>query len=231
MLLLSIYGSSSLLAQTNEDQDAIIKVYDSLYREDQIYLNIHFNTVIDAASDFSRDGLSMGFDVGFMRDMPINKRRNWALAIGMGYSFNVYNHNLLVGEEADFETSLFDFLPSDFSRKVNRLTTHSLEIPFQVRWRTSTIESYTFWRIYTGVKFTYNYYYRTRLKTSAFEIRQTDIPEFNPARFGLTLSVGNGTFNIFLYYGLDKLFDDSALVNDIPVGIRELQVGMAFYIL
>ncbi|MDT8347328.1 MAG: porin family protein [Flavobacteriaceae bacterium] len=224
-------SSNLALAQSEDEQDAIIKVYDSLYREDQIYLNVHFNTIIDAASAFSRDGLSMGFDIGFMRDMPFNKRRNWAVAIGMGYSFNVYNHNLFVGEEDDFETSLFEFLPSDFSRKINRLTTHSLEVPLQLRWRTSTIESYSFWRIYTGVKFTYNYYYRSRLKTSEFEIQQTDIPEFNPARLGITLSVGNGTFNLFVYYGLDKLFDDSARVNDIPVGIRELQVGMAFYLL
>ena len=30
-----------------------------------------------------------------------------------------------------------------------------IEIPFEIRWRTSKVHSHKFWRIYSGVKYSY----------------------------------------------------------------------------
>ena len=47
----------------------------------------------------SQQGLSGGLHLGFIRDFPINKKRNVGLGVGLGYSNNSYNHNLFIKEE------------------------------------------------------------------------------------------------------------------------------------
>ena len=46
-------------------------------------------------------GLSGGIQFGYLRDMPINERRNVAIAIGLGLSFDQFGQNLFIGEAAN----------------------------------------------------------------------------------------------------------------------------------
>jgi hypothetical protein len=41
-----------------------------------------------------------------------------------------------------------------------------IRVPLEFRWRSSTFESYKFWRIYGGVKFSYLLYDKSVLKTA-----------------------------------------------------------------
>ncbi|MEC8537161.1 MAG: PorT family protein, partial [Bacteroidota bacterium] len=45
---------------------------DSLYREDQIYIGVTYNTFIQAPESLSQTNFSPGFKVGLIRDFPIN---------------------------------------------------------------------------------------------------------------------------------------------------------------
>ena len=57
---------------------------DSLYREDEFYFGITYNYLQNAPSGFSQTGFSTGINLGFLRDMPINKTRTIAIAAGFG---------------------------------------------------------------------------------------------------------------------------------------------------
>ena len=78
-------------------------------------------------------GLSGGIQFGFLRDMPLNKRRNVAIAIGAGLSFNVYGQLLFIGEEADGKTifTVLDDQDVDFTR--NSFSTSTVEVPVELR--------------------------------------------------------------------------------------------------
>ena len=73
-------------------------VADSLYREDQFYLNITNNSIQNSPSGFNQNRFSPGIGAGFLRDMPINKRRNFAIALGFGYSVSILNQNIAIAE-------------------------------------------------------------------------------------------------------------------------------------
>ena len=78
---------------------------DSLYREDQFYAGFTYNRLLNKPAGISQNKFSSGFTAGFLRDMPINKRRTWAVAAGLGVSYNKYFQNLVVskvGEEAQY---------------------------------------------------------------------------------------------------------------------------------
>src|SRR4051794_14083137 len=77
-------------------QEDHVKIVDSLYKEDQFYAGITYNLIGNKPTNLKQNGFSLGFYAGFIKDMPINKDRNIAIGVGLGYSANSFNHNLLI---------------------------------------------------------------------------------------------------------------------------------------
>ena len=69
-------------------QDTLVIKVDSLYREDQFYFSITYNTLIHKPLGLSQSKFSSGLSLGFLRDMPINKNRTIAIASGIGLTYN-----------------------------------------------------------------------------------------------------------------------------------------------
>ena len=80
----------SLWAQTTVDDS------DALYREDQFYFGLTYNTFLDTPNGFSQSGFSPGLKLGFIRDFPINSKRTIAVALGLGYAFNTHSENIKI---------------------------------------------------------------------------------------------------------------------------------------
>ncbi|MEO9501957.1 porin family protein [Nonlabens ulvanivorans] len=233
MILLGLLMTFSGNAQSSDDdrkENAIPTVVDSLYREDQFYIGLSFNLINNEPADFTQNGFSGGLHLGFIRDMPLNKRRNKAIGVGLGFSTNTYNSNLFIGEDED-GNSIYSILDSDVDYKSNRLNTNLIEMPIQYRWRTSTATKYNFWRIYTGIKLGYIYYYKARFEQANNTVVQTSIPELNKFRYSATLTLGNGSFNAFVQYNLNTLFDKSAQINGESVNLQPIKFGIEFYLL
>jgi len=118
-----LYTFFSFGQEENSDDSGKEKVVDSLYREDQFYVGFTFNLLWNTPPGINQSGFSGGFHLGYTRDMPINKRRNVAIGLGLGYSINTYGQNLFIGENEETGQSIFSSLQDvDFDR--NRFTTH-----------------------------------------------------------------------------------------------------------
>mgnify|MGYP000545145824 CR=1 FL=1 len=112
-------------------QTGLITELDSLYREDQFYVSVTYNSLINMPINVSQNSFSPGLHLGFVRDFPLNKRRNIALALGLGYSFNSYNHNIRISESnpsiytiinnSNFVKNNLNLFEVDFKDKKNRL--------------------------------------------------------------------------------------------------------------
>lgn len=211
-------------------QEAIPSVIDSLYREDQFYLGLTFQLMGDLPEDVSQSGFSGGVHLGFIRDMPINKRRNIAIGAGLGWSLNSYGQELFIGEDANGQTIFRNLNDQDIVYDTNRFSTQLVEVPLEFRWRTSTPESYKFWRVYTGFRLGYAYYFKSNFKQGENQVIQTDVPEFQRFRLGTTFTFGYNTFNFHVYYSLNPFFKDAQL-NDTQLGITTFKLGLMFYIL
>ena len=83
------------IQKTSIDSTFFTKV-DSLYREDQFYIGMTYNLLTNAPKSFRQNGFSAGFSGGFLRDMPINKDRTLAVAIGAGLAYANYQENLVI---------------------------------------------------------------------------------------------------------------------------------------
>ena len=85
----------SLLVFSQQQNDSI-PISDPLYREDQFYVNITYNSLRQLPGGISQNGFSPGISFGVLRDFPINQERNLAFAPGIGLSLLGINQNLLV---------------------------------------------------------------------------------------------------------------------------------------
>lgn len=233
MTLKNLIGALLFLcAISTTAQDSIPPAdLDHRYREDQFYAGVNYNLLASVPSNVNLNGLSGGVHFGFLRDMPINEKRNWAVAAGAGLSFDQYGYNLFIGEDAN-ENTIFSVLDSDTEFNTSRFSTATVEVPLEIRWRTSTAQAYKFWRIYGGVRVGYTYWYRAFFSQANNQVSQTKIPEFDRLRLGATMSFGYSTFNFYAYYSINPFFKD-AVIEDTnePLDFRTLKIGVIFYIL
>ena len=209
-------------------KDTLVVKIDSLYREDQFYFSITYNTLMDKPSGLSQRKFSSGFSGGFLRDMPINKKRTVAIAFGIGFTYNNYNQNMAISSTP--ETPLYTIVDSEAKYSKNKFSILSFDVPVEFRWRTSTYENHKFWRIYGGVKFSYLIYDRSVFNNGQDKVILSGNKDFNKLQYGAYISSGYNTINVYAYYGLNSLFK-SAKINDESVNMKALNIGIIFYIL
>lgn len=223
-ILIVLLSITRIFGQTEAIENAAV---DSLYREDQFYFNITNNSLQNTPSGYKQNRFSPGLGIGFLRDMPLNKKRTFAIAVGCGYSVSILNQNLRITD--DNQTNKFAVI-SDYSYDKNKYSMHYVDLPIEFRWRTSTPTNTEFWRIYTGFKFSYLLYNQYKFEGDNQNLSLTNIPEINKIQYGCYLSAGWNTFNVYVLYGLNPLFKSTAIGLE-PINATTLNFGLQFYIL
>ncbi len=192
---------------------------DDKYLEDQIYLNLTYISLLNTPPPISQSGFSFGLGGGFIKDLPVNARRNVAFGVGLGYGFNNYYFNVRFENEDPNE---------DRTTLNSKIMLHVVELPLEFRFRTSTSTRYKFWRFYPGFKISYAFAENLTLgKDADFEVE--GVAQYNDFLYGLTFSAGYNKWNIHLYYGLNDLITN-AEGNDYEFAITDFRIGLVFYI-
>ena len=196
------------------------------YLEDQLYFGITYNQLINQPFQVIRSGFSYGMNTGYVRDISLVKSGKLALGLGLGYAFNSLKHGYKVSKQNN--DVLIEVDPNKST--TSALSLHSLEFPIELRWRTSTANKYKFWRIYTGVKLSYNLKSSIEDTTTSIPTTYNNFSRFNKFQYGLTFSGGYSTFNFNLYYGLSPLFKDVSIGTK-SLNTKVIRIGILFYIL
>ncbi len=201
---------------------------DSKYLEDQFYLGITYNFLLDKPTDFTQRNLSYGLQGGIIKDIPLNSARTFALGVGLGYAVNSYYSNMVASESLD--GVLYEKATEAANVKRSKIENHLVEFPLEFRWRDSTLEEYKFWRVYTGIKLGYVFGSRSKLVTDADKTSFIN-PDIRKFQYGLMFNFGYNTFNVHIYYALNNLFEDGAIFEEEDLKLKPLRVGLIFYIL
>lgn len=213
--------------ETKPEIKPVVKI-DSLYREDQFYFSVTYNLLVQNPESLKQDRFSAGISFGFLRDMPVNKDRTIAIASGIGLSYKNYYQNLTIKDQPDGTRSYSVMSYNAFES--NKYRQYLVDVPLEFRWRNSTYESYKFWRIYGGIKFSYVLGDKSVLKDDDGTHIIKNNPEANKFQYGLYLSTGYNTWNVYAYYGLKPLFNSKTTEGE-SIDMRAMNIGLIFYIL
>lgn len=214
--------------ETKPKIEPIVKI-DSLYREDQFYFSITYNLLTQIPEGLKQNKFSAGLSIGFLRDMPVNKKRTVAIATGLGLSYQNYFQNLTISKMPDGGLA---YAVSDYNDITsNRYRQYLVDLPIEFRWRNSTYESYRFWRIYGGFKVSYVFSNKSVLDNGEETYVVKNNPNINKVQYGVYLAAGYNTWNVYLNYGLNPLFKDVVTTSGQKIDVRTLNAGLIFYIL
>tara|TARA_B100000945_G_C20414320_1_gene614317 strand:- start:554 stop:1228 length:675 start_codon:yes stop_codon:yes gene_type:complete len=214
------YTQLSLNAQSLNNDEIVF------YREDQIYTGFSLISLESNNKSFSQRGLSSHFQIGIVRDIPLISSGKFAIGLGLGYSFQNYNSNLI-----RFNTDRVDpvFIVNNTLKQKSKITLNFIEFPISLRWRNSSPNDYQFWRVYTGIKFQRNLF--SRLKYSSNDIKNIS-DEVNKWNKEVYLSFGYNTWNFYLSYGLNQIMKNLRdQYSNKPFKIKPLKIGLIFYLL
>jgi Outer membrane protein beta-barrel domain len=206
-------------------QNTTTVVVDSLYREDQFYASISINLLQNKPSGFAQRGISPGITFGFLRDMPINKARTWAIGAGAGYSYNNLVQNIKIIENPNGFT--YNTEPTYES---NSLDLHYIDFPIELRWRTSTPTNTNFYRIHTGFKASYLFTSLSEYISNNENSKISNNGSLSKWIFGPYVSFGNGTLNFYAYYALTPIAKQQVIAGD-NLKLKAFNLGFQFYIL
>ena len=195
-------------------------VVDSLFREDQFYVSISYNFLQNKPDNFSQYSFSTGLSAGFLRDFPISDNRHWAIAPGIGYSFNDLKQNI------DF-SSISNSTDTEIVK--SRIILHYVDFPLELRWRNATPDSHKFWRIYGGFMASYLINGKFKYEGSFGSGTENINDLLNKFQYATYLTFGFNTCNAYIHYGLNPFFDKNKTTTE--NNVTTLKIGLIFYIL
>ena len=215
-----------LLPLISFGQEKLKDVDLTFYREDQIYFGTSFMLLNSNQEKFKRQGISKHFQLGFVRDIPIISSGKLAIGLGLGYSFQDYNSNLV---RFNINNGSSIYIVNYTLNQKSKLSFNFIEFPISLRWRNSSPDNHQFWRVYTGFKFQRNFF--SKLKYSSGYTKNIS-DEVNNWKKELYLSFGYNTWNFYFSYDLNQVMKNlRSQYSGKPFNITSLKIGLIFYIL
>lgn len=177
-------------------------------------------------------GVSRGFNMYLMYDMPFKTNPQFSIAGGVGVSTsNIYFEETYI-DIAGRNKTVLDF--ADVSDTTNfkkyKLTTAYLEVPLELRWLANPENSNRSWKIAIGGKIGTLVSASTKGKTLQSSTDQVVLNGtfkekskrfFNGTRMSATLRAGYGNFSLFGSYQLNNFIKEGSGPN-----IRPYQIGL-----
>ena len=206
-----------------QSQKADQQTDSTFYRDDQIYFGASLLLLKTNQDNLKMRGLSRHFQFGLMRDIPLIKSGKLSSGLGLGVSFEKFTTNLIPLENGTYSFDFENNMNNTFSVSVK-----SFEVPFAIRWRNSSNLDYAFWRLYGGIKINWNYQIRAKENLNSITINE----EINNIVTNAFVSFGYNTWNFYLSYPLNQVFNSNIANSDYPsITIAPIKVGLIFFVL
>lgn len=205
--------------------------YGKKYLEDQIYFGLTYNHLVSKATSVVQHNMSRGIHLGFLRDVPLNERRNMGVAVGLGYAYDLIYSNIIVFREND---QLDYRIVKNFDQmgiSKNYFTTHTFELPIEFRWRTSTPDKFKFWRVYAGARLGYTFNATSLFKQNEITLYFDNSNLEKQWQFKVFSVFGYNAINFFIQYNLTPIFKNIEASDKTSLKASVLQMGLMFYIL
>ena len=195
------------------------------YREDQFYFGSSYFIQTQPLDEFKQNGFSGNFQLGFIRDFPLNDSSTKAIGVGFGYERNFFTSNI---QPVESDSNIdYRIVVSRFLESKNKISFSSLVIPLEYRWRTSSLDQYKFWRIYSGFKLKKNFPIYSNPSYGS-EITIDDVEDWTTSIY---INAGYNTWNISLEYDLNPLLKNKKTTNGENLNISFFRLGLVFYLL
>jgi hypothetical protein len=199
---------------------------DGAEKFDRIVVDITWTQWLESIEGVEQGVYSFGIGAYWMKDIPLGKKSNISLAIGLGFDSHNFHHN---GEfeftnlnDGGVYTDLVSRNGSSTLEK-NKYAVNYVDLPFELRLRTmnKTIEErmkYNF-RFYIGFKAGVLVNDHLKIEDATSKRKIFNLPNTLPYRYGPTLKIGINKLSFVAFYSLTTLFKEGQGVAITPINI------------
>ncbi len=199
---------------------------------DHFMIQLSIDNWANKTDTIQTKGLSRGFNMYLMYDMPFKTNPHFSVAAGVGVSTsNIYFEETYI-DITGRRKNVLDFTDvGDTTHfKKYKLTTAYLEVPIELRWLANPENSNRSWKFALGVKVGTLLSASTKGKTQLNGSDQVSLNGtwkekskrfFNGTRLSGTARVGYGNFSLFGSYQLNNFIKEGSGPN-----IRPFQIGL-----
>ena len=226
MLLLLCMPFALLWSQTEKGTAETVKKASS----DRLVLELNYVGASALPDSMTTKWYSRGVNFYLAYDIPLGKGGHFSFSPGIGFSsHNLFNNRLF---ERDSSKLLAVPIDSSTTYKRNKLSANYLEVPLELRWRSAADKSGNRFKVGIGLRVGYllnvhTKYYGTVVNDANIQyvtkIKESKLPHRNEIRFGPTLRLGYGGFNLVGFYSLTPIFKKGSAPE-----ITTFSVGISF---
>lgn len=224
-LFLFCFGIFTFSFNANSQLKEWFKIYadeEGTARFDHLSLNIFYNGWNQSITGIETKAFSIGYEFGIFKEIPISKTGKIAYAYGLTYSLNVVHHNGSFSYVSNSNTDNYTQLTKETSiYSKNKLNTSYIEIPIEIRFRKIAKPKIRFYPGFKAGVLLNMHSTRITSDTKHKIYRQKNRMKY---RYGPTLKLGIGKFNIYGFYSLTPLFEKGKGDEIYPFSI-----GIAFF--
>lgn len=222
LLALGILGfSATTFAQDKVAGAAMSKVRQS---RDFLVIGISYDGWASAPDNLKTKGLSRGFNIALMYDIPITKE-HFSIAPGIGFTTSSIFLDKQIMDMSNGNSTAVNFVDSDKFKKY-KVATNYLEIPIEFRYRQNSENANTGIKAAIGIRAGMLVNAHTKGKNTLGGekniIKEQNRRFFNPWRFAGTARIGYGNFALFGTMNLNPLFKDVTNLD-----VRPYSIGIA----
>ena len=197
---------------------------------DRLIFEVAYNGWLNKPDSLTTRWYNRGFNAYLMYDVALYDD-NISIAPGVGISSsNVYSRSkLMFGDTVNY------FVPINLdtiSVSRNKISTTFIDVPIELRFRSNPNKLNQRFKVALGVRIGYMIDSHIKYKGQPLEAgdsrtevfyKDKRIPDINKFRYGMSLRVGYGNFNVFGFYGISTLFQ-----SDKGPGVRPFSIGVSF---
>ena len=233
ILLLTLGITYSLFTFATPDSTVAPKKKPKPSAKERVFIAYDFNFLVNSGAGIKVSPFrSGGVTAAAFWDRPLG-RSPFSLAIGAGFSsFNIHSRSA-IGTDA-VGSNFFFKLPDTVSISRNKFSLNYIEVPFEVRFRTRPNTKNQSFKIALGFKAGYLVQSHTKYKgddlstaiDDKIKVKTYNIDNISPWRYGLTARIGYGMFNIYGFYSLQGMFNETKVSKGQP-NSQPLSIGIA----
>ena len=199
---------------------------DGAEKFDRIIVDFTWTQWMESVPGVDQGVFSFGIGATWMKDIPLGKRSNISLALGLGFDSHNFHHNGTFEFTTNADGSTFTTLASRNGASEldkNKYALNYIDLPFEFRLRTmnKTMEKrmkFNF-RFYLGFKAGILVNDHLKISDNVSKRKIFDLPNTLPYRYGPTLRIGFNKIAFVGFYSLTSVFKENQGTSLTPFNI------------
>ncbi len=219
LIIASVVIISTGVAQNtpSDSQTETLKAKKTTSKQERFIFNFMLDSWLKQPSNIKTNWLkSRGFEFYLMKDKAF-ANGHIGFGYGLGFSFTDVNSNTRF--DIINGNTIMNPIADGIVYSQNKLSTNFIEVPLELRFRTSKNNNGKRLKMAVGVKASYLLQDHLKYEDPALKVKTFDMQNLSPFRFVYEGRIGFGSFSLCGYYGINNLFKKDKGTAAIPFGL------------